>query len=450
MQLFKFQLSRILLLQEILTLLISPALWVMLTILSLLVGYSFIQAVELFSNASRTALSYPDLAAGMNPLEGIFVPTFGAYYLVETLLLPFVAIRLIGQDKQNGVLKLLLQLPPAPFFLNAVKLAAIGVVWLFILLPGVSALIIWQYLGGAVYFPEIITLVLGHALYSFTIVCIAMFAAAISDALPTAAMICLSVTLGSWVLDFAAGGQEGWMGTLGNLSLTALLRQFESGLLSSVSIAYFLAFSLLFFIATSVWIHPGRRLYRKVKESFLGVVVILIVFVCTMQIPQYLDVSENHKHSFNPADVRALKQMNEPLRITIHLSPEDSRLYDFEHEVLVKLKRIVPNVVVVFAKTQSNGLFGSSEGDNYGLIEYEYAGKQDKSYSNSTFEILPLLHTLAGRKVKPDVIPGYTGHPLVADVSISKWWFYLFLPLMILFGACLVRQPQLLSTPKRR
>lgn len=147
MQLFKFQLSRILLLQEILTLLISPALWVMLTILSLLVGYSFIQAVELFSNASRTALSYPDLAAGMNPLEGIFVPTFGAYYLVETLLLPFVAIRLIGQDKQNGVLKLLLQLPPAPFFLNAVKLAAIGVVWLFILLPGVSALIIWQYLG---------------------------------------------------------------------------------------------------------------------------------------------------------------------------------------------------------------------------------------------------------------------------------------------------------------
>ncbi len=70
MQLSEFQLSRVLLLQEIRALLISPALWVMLIILSLLVGYSFIQAVELFSQASQTALSYPDLASGMNPRGG--------------------------------------------------------------------------------------------------------------------------------------------------------------------------------------------------------------------------------------------------------------------------------------------------------------------------------------------------------------------------------------------
>ena len=169
-----------------------------------------------------------------------------------------------------------------------------------------------------------------------------------------------------------------------------------------------------------------------------------------MQIPQYMDVTENRKHSFNPADVRALQQMNESLRITIHLSPEDSRLYDFEHEVLVKLRRIVPSLEVVFARTQSTGLFGASESDNYGLIEYEYAGKHDQSYSNSTFEILPLLHALAGHKVTPDVIPNYTGHPLVADASDSKWLFYLLLPLMILLSAYLVRQPQLFITHNRR
>jgi ABC-type transport system involved in multi-copper enzyme maturation permease subunit len=203
--------------QEIRALLVSPALWIMLIILSLLVGYSFIQAVELFSQASRTALSYPELASGMNPLEGIFVPTFGAYYLVETLLLPFVIIRLVGQDKQNGTLKLLLQLPLSPFSLNTVKLSAMAVVWLFSILPGVSVLIIWQYLGGAVHFPEILTLMLGHTLYSLTIVCIAMFATVISNTLPTAAMICLAVTLGSWVLDFAAG-DGGWIGVLGSWS----------------------------------------------------------------------------------------------------------------------------------------------------------------------------------------------------------------------------------------
>lgn len=280
MQLSRFQLSCVLLMQEIRALLVSPALWVMLVMLSLLVGYSFIQAVELFSQASRTALSYPELASGMNPLEGVFVPTFGAYYLVETLLLPFVAIRLFGQDKQNGTLKLLLQFPLSPFSLNAIKLLAMAVVWLFILLPGLSALIIWQYLGGTVYCPEILTLLLGHTLYALTVICIAVFAiavfaAAITDALPTAAVICLAATLGSWVLDFAASEQSGWMGALGNFSLTTLLRQFESGLLSSVSIASFLGVSLLFFILASIWLHPGRRLYHKIKASFFSVVAIL-------------------------------------------------------------------------------------------------------------------------------------------------------------------------------
>jgi hypothetical protein len=425
--------------QEIRTVLVSPALWGMLIILSLLVGYSFIQAVNLFSQASQTALSYPELASGMNPLEGIFVPTFGAYYLIETLLLPFVIIRLIGQDKQNGTLKLLLQLPLSTFTLNAIKISAIGIVWLFILLPAVSVLLIWQYLGGAIYFPEILTLVLGHTLYSLTIVCIAMFATAISNTLPTAAMICLAVTLGSWVLDFAAGS-EGWLGTLGTWSLTTLLRQFENGLLSSVATVSFAALSLFFFVAASIWLHTGKKVYHKIKTLFGGIAVILVVASTIVQLPIYMDVTENHRHSFNPADVRALQQMNEPLQITIHLSREDSRLYDLEHEVLAKLRRIVPNLEVAFAKMQSTGLFAASEDDNYGLIEYDYAGKHDQSYSNSTFEILPLLHALAGHEVTPDKMANYNGHPLVADASWSKWWFYLLLPMMFVLGACLARQ----------
>ena len=447
MQLSKFQLLRVLLIQEIRTLLVSPALWVMLAILSLLVGYSFIQAVELFGQASKTALSYPDLASGMNPLEGVFVPTFGAYYLIETLLLPFVTIRLIGQDKQNGTLKLLLQLPLSPFSLNAVKLLAMTTVWLLILLPGVSVLIIWHYLGGAVHFPETLTLVLGHSLYSLTIVCIAMFATVISNALPTAAMICLAVTLGSWVLDFAAGN-GGWMDILSSWSLTTLLRQFESGLLSSTSLTSFLALSLLFFIAASVLLHPGRKFYHKIRILLLAVATLLIVVSGVMQIQKTIDVTESRKHSFNPADVRALQQMKEALKITIHLAPEDGRSYDLEHEVLSKLRRTLPNLDVVFAETQSTGLFAASESDNYGLIEYEYAGKHDQSYSNSSFEILPLLYALGGLKVTPDVIPSYTGHPLVADASSSKWWFYLLLPLMFLLSAYLFRQPQIVTANK--
>jgi len=404
-----------------------------------LLGYSFAQAINLFSQASQTALTYPALAGGMNPLTGIFVPTFGAYYLVETLLLPFIIIRLTGRDKQNGTLKLLLQLPLSPITLNLIKLAAMAGVWLLILLPGISTLIIWRTLGGTIYLPEILCLLLGHSLYTLLIVSIAMFATAISDSLPTAAIICLAATLGSWVLDFAAGSGGG-LGLLGSWSFTTRLRQFENGLLSTNSIVYFFGLALFFFIGASIWIHPGRTLFHKLKSLSWAAVIMLVIVSGIMLVPKYFDVTENLKHSFNPADTRALQAMKKPLKITIHLTREDGRFYDFEHEILAKLRRIVPHLQVVFIKTQSAGLFGAADDENYGLIEYDYDGRHAQSYSNSRQEILPLLHNLAGQKVTPDKVSEYTGHPLVTDAGIYQWWFYLVLPLIFFFTAWKARR----------
>ena len=58
--------------------------------------------------------------------------------------------------------------------------------WGLILLPGISTFIIWQYLGGVLYFPAILCLLLGHTLYALLIICMAMFATAVSKSLPTA------------------------------------------------------------------------------------------------------------------------------------------------------------------------------------------------------------------------------------------------------------------------
>ena len=46
------------------------------------------------------------------------------------------------------------------------------------------------------------------------------------------------------------------------------------------------------------------------------------------------DLSENRRNSFLPADETALRQIREPLRITVILAPEDPRLTDFEQNVL--------------------------------------------------------------------------------------------------------------------
>jgi hypothetical protein len=428
----RYQLANLILFQEIRGLLVAPALWVMLIIVSLLVGYSFFQAIELFSQASRTALSFPDMASGMNPLEGIFVPTFGAYYLSQTLLMPFVAIRLIGLDKQSGALKLLLQLPISPFTLCGLKITAMGLVWLISLIPALSAITLWQYWGGYFSVPEIATLLAGHGLYSLTVISIAMFAATISDSLPTAAMFCLAVTLGSWVIEFAASGQSGILEVLGNLSLTGMLRHFENGLLATNYIISFLSLAALFFLLTVIWLHPGHRLLLKMGKSFITLFLLGIIVSSTSLVPRYLDVTENRRHSFNPADHRALKKVQKPLTITIHLDPQDSRLLDMEKDILAKLRRSLPNLKLNYAQSEQKGLFSASEDENYGVIEYAYNGQHDQSYSNSANEILPIIYKLADLQVVPDSVPAYQGHPNIVDATGSRWWFYVFLPLLFL------------------
>jgi ABC-2 type transport system permease protein len=115
---------RPLLARELRALAAGRALWVMALLLCPVVGYGFTEAAALYSEASRSAEGFPELARGMTSLDGVLVPTLGAFYVAVTLLFPFVAIRTLGSDRQNGGLKLLLQLPHPPMVLVLAKLAA--------------------------------------------------------------------------------------------------------------------------------------------------------------------------------------------------------------------------------------------------------------------------------------------------------------------------------------
>ena len=97
---------RPLLVKELHEVLSGRALWTMLLFVCPLAGYSFFQAVSLYTEASASARDSPLLATGLSPLDGVLVPSFGALYLAVTLLFPFVAIRTLGHEKETGALRL--------------------------------------------------------------------------------------------------------------------------------------------------------------------------------------------------------------------------------------------------------------------------------------------------------------------------------------------------------
>src|SRR5712672_1627921 len=70
---------RPLLAKEIREVLGGRALWTMLLLMCPLIGYSFFQAVSLYGEASTAGLQSPVLAGSLSPLDGVLVPTLGAF-----------------------------------------------------------------------------------------------------------------------------------------------------------------------------------------------------------------------------------------------------------------------------------------------------------------------------------------------------------------------------------
>jgi hypothetical protein len=406
-------------------------LWTMLLLMCPLIGYSFFQAVSLYGEASTAALQSPVLASTLSPLDGILVPTFGAFYVVVTLLFPFVAIRVLGGEKESGALHLLVQLPYNSPTLIAAKLAAVLAAWTLSSVPALSAVVMWRSLGGHLSAPETLNLVFGHLLYGLLVGAIALFATSVSESAATAAIITLAFTIGSWVLDFTLVGRPGLFSWIGNLSLTQVLRTFEQGLLSVGLVAGICAAVLGFVALATVWLPPGVRVRNKVILSIACVFAVALALGLVTQVRFSLDVTEDRRNSFATADQRLLATLAQPLVVTVHLAREDPRYTDLQRNVLAKLERAMPNMSILMAGERQSLPANGGE-DHYGEVEYSYGVHSDISRSTSPREILPMLYGLAGVSA-PTLAPGsdYPGYPLVAGSQVALFWFFFGLPLCV-------------------
>jgi hypothetical protein len=417
------------------------ALWTMLLLLCPLVGYSYFQAVSLYGEASAAAQQSPVLAVSLSPLDGMLVPTFGSFYVAVTLLFPFVAIRVLGREKETGTLRMLVQLPYRNATLVIAKMAAIVAAWWFASIPTLCTLVMWKASGGHLGALETGNLIVGHLVYGLVIGAIALFAASISDSAATAAIITLAFTIGSWVLDFTLAGQPGLIEWLSRLSLTQVLRPFEQGLLSVGLLVGVIGVVCAFATLTVIWLPPGLPVRAKLMRSAVCVLATALLLVLASQIATSFDVTEDRRNSFALADERALAGMREPLLVTVHLAPEDPRYVDVRRNVLAKLQRVMPNVTIRLAGGHQTFATGGQD-EAYGQLEFVYGRRSDTTRSTSPREILPLLYALAGHEPPtPIASADYPGYPLVAGAQGALVWFFGGLPLLIVAAWWWSRRP---------
>ncbi|HET6978429.1 MAG TPA: ABC transporter permease subunit [Pyrinomonadaceae bacterium] len=416
--------------KEFRELLASRAFWLLLLFVGFLVGHSFTTAVALYAEMSGTG-GPAALPQGLTSLDGVLVPTWGAYDLAATLLFPFVAIRMVSAEKESGALKLLLQLPGT----LGSKLAAKGLVllfaWLVAWLPGIVAIFLWRSYGGHTYTPETLNLLLGHLLRGLLSGGLGVAAAAIAEGAASAAIITLAFTVGTWALDFVAAGRGGLVQQLASYTPTAALRSFEQGLLRFSVVVVIVILSCAAFVLAGIWLNIGQTIKIRLLTTLALLIVTFGAVVAGANLRASRDLSENHRNSFSTVDETALRSINQPLKITIFLSPEDPRLTDFEQNVLKKLRRSLDKLDVEYAASSRTGLFNSEE--HYGEIWYELGGQ--KIVERSTIEevVLDQIYTLSSVAV-PDRSgdEGYPGYPLAAQPKHAAAIFYFFWPLLVI------------------
>ncbi len=422
-------------------LLASRAWWVMVALTGPLVGVSFISAVNLYAEASGLGATLPNVGEAFSPLDGIWVPTFTAYELAATFLLPFVVIRLVAGDRQSGALKLELQQGMPATWRILAKVVVLLAGWCMACVPAGIALVLWTRYGGSTYPPELLSVVLGHLLNAGLVIALATAAASVAEHPSTAAILTLAVTVGTWILGFVAAVHGGLWEQVAAYTPGAMLDAFQHGLIRLNAALVVFVLSLTGVGLGAIWLRLGVPVRRRTLESaLLGGLAAALVVACALVRPSW-DVSENRRHSFARPDQEALARISAPLTIEAHLAPEDPRRFDLEHQALSKLRRAMPSLSVRYVSTTTTGLFEQATA-GYGEIRYDLGGRKTTSRLTTGEAVLDTIYGLAGITPPAQVEPAFRGHPLAARPTAAAPIFYAVWPALVAGLALLASRRQ--------
>jgi ABC-2 type transport system permease protein len=421
-------------------LLSSRAWWVMLVLIGPLVGFSFISAVRTYAELSGLNGTAAGVGEAFSPLIGVWAPTFSACELAAAFLLPFVAIRVVAGDKQSGALKLELQQRMAPWRRVSAKALVLLAGWLLALAPAILAIVLWRGYGGSVYPPELMTIAFGHVLNAGLTIAIAAAAASVTDHPSTAAIVTLSITVGTWILNFIAAVHGGAWERAADYTPTAMVAQFQHGLVRLDVTLAALTFIVAGLAVAALWTRLGVAPLRRGYESLMVAAIAAAVLFAGTFAGASWDASEGRINSLPEPDEQALSRIHQPLRMEVHLAPEDPRRTDLENKTLSKLRRAMPRLQVTYISATSTGLFEQAS-EHYGEIWYDLGGRRASNRLTSADGVLETIYSLAG--IEPPAesdSAGFRGHPLAVPPKRAAAVFYGIWPAAVIAAGMLIRR----------
>jgi hypothetical protein len=419
---------------------VSRAWWVMMVVIGPLVGVSFISAVTAYGELSGVNGTAAGVGEAFSPLVGIWAPTFSACELAAAFLLPFVAIRLISGDRQSGALKIELQHPLPPFTRISIKAATLMLGWMIATLAPAIGIALWAFYGGNIYVPELLTVMAGHLLNAGLTIALAAVAAALTEHPATAAILTLTVTVGTWLINFAAAVNGGWWERAAAYTPTAMVAEFQRGLVRGDVIVVAISLIGAGLALAAVWLRLGAPIRQRAQRSAAVIAIAVLAIAGAMLVRASWDTSERRRNSFSATDEAALRSIKGDLQIEAHFAAEDPRRSDLERGGFRKLRRALPDVRIHYVSATSTGLFEQTS-DKYGEIWYQMNGRTIVSRTTTPEGVLESVFSVAG--ITPAAESDeeiFRGHPLAARPRGAAVIFYILWPLVVAASAFMVQR----------
>jgi hypothetical protein len=403
-------------------LLASRAWWVMVLAAGPIVGIAFTNAVATYADVSAD----PGCGIVCSPLLGIWAPTFSAYEIVAIFLLPFVAIRSLTGDRQSGALTLELQRPFPLAARVGIKGAVVLAGWTIAFGAAAIAVALWASYGGAIAAPELAVVAVGHVVNAALTIAVALAIAAMTDHPSTAAIVTLAITIGTWMIDFAAAVNGGLWERLANYTPSAFVGMFQHGLLRVNVVLIAIVITSAAVVLAAAWIRPGVPTRRRALETAGFVLAAAVAVMACAALPGSWDASETRLNSFAEPDEEALAQITQPIRIEVHLAPQDPRRTAFERGPLAKLQRVRP-VDVSFVARTATGLYEQAD-RGYGEIRCQIGQRTGTTRAITDEALVETVLQVAGVTPATDMETPYRGRPLAARAAGAPALYFFVWP----------------------
>src|SRR5947207_1385794 len=143
-------------------------------------------------------------------------------------------------------------------------------------------------------------------------------AAVIAGHPSTAATLTLSMTVGTWVINFVAAVHGGIWERIAGYTPTAAVDQFQHGLVRLDVVFIALTLVLAGLGVAAIWLRLGAPVSQRATASIgLAAAATAAIVVCSFARASW-DVSESRGNSFPEADEQALRTIQAPLHIEVH------------------------------------------------------------------------------------------------------------------------------------